>query len=109
MKARKNQYDLEYKILKNIEDNPNMTQRQLAEELGVSLGKINYLIKALLDIGWVKIDNFRKSDNKVGYIYLLTPKGLAQKTIITQLFLQRKLEEYENLKDEIKKLQEDSK
>ena len=86
-----------------------MTQRQLAEELGVSLGKINYLIKALLDIGWVKIDNFRKSDNKVGYIYLLTPKGLAQKTIITQLFLQRKLEEYENLKDEIKKLQEDSK
>jgi len=109
LKARKNQYDLEYKILKNIEDNPNMTQRQLAEELGVSLGKINYLIKALLDIGWVKIDNFRKSDNKVGYIYLLTPKGLAQKTIITQLFLQRKLEEYENLKDEIKKLQEDSK
>ena len=89
MKERKNQSDLEYKILKNIEANPTLTQRQLAKELDVSLGKINYIIKALLDIGWVKIDNFRKSDNKIGYIYLLTPDGIAQKTIITQQFLQR--------------------
>ena len=105
MKERKNQSDLEYKILKNIEANPSLTQRQLAKELDVSLGKINYIIKALLDIGWVKIDNFRKSDNKIGYLYLLTPDGIAQKTIITQQFLQRKIEEYDNLKKEIEELQ----
>mgnify|MGYP001197648383 FL=1 len=105
MKERKNQSDLEYKILKNIEANPSLTQRQLAKELDVSLGKINYIIKALLDIGWVKIDNFRKSDNKIGYLYLLTPEGIAQKTIITQQFLQRKIEEYDNLKKEIEELQ----
>ena len=105
MKERKNQSDLEYKILKNIEANPNLTQRQLAKELDVSLGKVNYVIRALLDIGWVKIDNFRKSDNKVGYLYLLTPEGIAQKTIITQQFLQRKIEEYDSLKKEIEELQ----
>lgn len=105
MKERKNQSDLEYKILKNIEANPSLTQRQLAKELDVSLGKVNYVIKALLDIGWVKIDNFRKSDNKIGYLYFLTPEGIAQKTIITQQFLQRKIEEYDNLKKEIEELQ----
>ena len=105
MKERKNQSDLEYKILKNIEANPSLTQRQLAKELDVSLGKVNYVIRALLDIGWVKIDNFRKSDNKIGYLYLLTPEGIAQKTIITQQFLQRKIEEYDNLKKEIEELQ----
>ena len=98
MKERKNQSDLEYKILKNIEANPSLTQRQLAKELDVSLGKVNYVIRALLDIGWVKIDNFRKSDNKIGYLYFLTPEGIAQKTIITQQFLQRKIEEYDSLK-----------
>ena len=105
MKERKIQSDLEYKILKNIEANPNLTQRQLAKELDISLGKVNYIIRALLDIGWVKIDNFRKSDNKIGYLYLLTPEGIAQKTIITQQFLQRKIEEYDNLKKEIEELQ----
>jgi EPS-associated MarR family transcriptional regulator len=105
LKERKNQSDLEYKILKNIEANPSLTQRQLAKELDVSLGKVNYVIRALLDIGWVKIDNFRKSDNKIGYLYFLTPEGIAQKTIITQQFLQRKIEEYDNLKKEIEELQ----
>ena len=105
MKERKNQSDLEYKILKNIEANPSLTQRQLAKELDVSLGKVNYVIRALLDIGWVKIDNFRKSDNKIGYLYFLTPEGIAQKTIITQQFLQRKIEEYDSLKKEIEELQ----
>lgn len=105
MKERKNNSDLEYKILKNIEANPSLTQRELAKELDVSLGKINYVIRALLDIGWVKIDNFRKSDNKIGYLYFLTPEGIAQKTIITQQFLQRKIEEYDNLKKEIEELQ----
>jgi EPS-associated MarR family transcriptional regulator len=105
LKGRKNQSDLEYKILKNIEANPSLTQRQLAKELDVSLGKVNYVIRALLDIGWVKVDNFKKSDNKIGYLYLLTPEGIAQKTIITQQFLQRKIEEYDNLKKEIEELQ----
>ena len=105
MKERKNQSDLEYKILKNIEANPSLTQRQLAKELDVSLGKVNYVIRALLDIGWVKVDNFRKSDNKIGYLYFLTPEGITQKTIITQQFLQRKIEEYDNLKKEIEELQ----
>ena len=105
MKEKKIQSDLEYKILKNIEANPSLTQRQLAKELDVSLGKVNYVIRALLDIGWVKIDNFRKSDNKIGYLYFLTPEGIAQKTIITQQFLQRKIEEYDNLKKEIEELQ----
>ena len=104
MKEKKIQSDLEYKILKNIEVNPNLTQRQLAIELDISLGKVNYIIRALLDIGWVKIDNFRKSDNKIGYLYLLTPDGIAQKTIITQQFLQRKIEEYDYLKKEIEEL-----
>ena len=105
MKEKKIQSDLEYKILKNIEANPSLTQRQLAKELDVSLGKVNYVIRALLDIGWVKVDNFKKSDNKIGYLYLLTPEGIAQKTIITQQFLQRKIEEYDNLKKEIEELQ----
>ena len=105
MKERKNQSDLEYKILKNIEANPSLTQRQLAKELDVSLGKVNYVIRALLDIGWVKIDNFRKSDNKIGYLNFLTPEGIAQKTIITQQFLQRKIAEYDSLKKEIEELQ----
>jgi len=105
LKERKNQADLEYKILKNIEANPSLTQRQLAKELDVSLGKVNYVIRALLDIGWVKIDNFRKSDNKIGYLYLLTPEGIVNKAIITQQFLQRKKEEYDHLKKEIDELQ----
>ena len=104
MKEKKIQSDLEYKILKNIEANPNLTQRQLAKELDISLGKVNYIIRALLDVGWVKIDNFRKSDNKIGYLYLLTPEGIEQKAIITQQFLQRKIEEYDYLKKEIEEL-----
>jgi EPS-associated MarR family transcriptional regulator len=104
LKEKKIQSDLEYKILKNIEVNPNLTQRQLAKELDISLGKVNYIIRALLDIGWVKIDNFRKSDNKIGYLYLLTPEGIEQKAIITQQFLQRKIEEYDYLKKEIEEL-----
>ena len=71
--------ELHYYILKQLEDNPHMTQRQLAEVLGVSLGKTNYLIRSLLDVGWLKLGNFRRSNNKIGYAYLLTPSGLADK------------------------------
>ena len=98
------QSDLEYQVLKIIEDNPNLTQRQIAKELGLSLGKTNYLIRALFDKGWVKLRNFRKSNNKIGYLYLLTPSGAVNKTELTEQFLRRKSQEYERLKEEIKVL-----
>ena len=96
--------DTEYIILKILKDNPKMTQRQMAKELGLSLGKTNYVIRALIDKGWVKLSNFRRSDNKLGYIYLLTPEGMSEKTILAQNFLKRKSEEYNRLKEEIEML-----
>ena len=99
--------ELEYRALKILEQNPDLTQRQLAKELGISLGKTHYLIRSLIDIGWVKLDNFKKSDNKWGYAYLLTPIGIAEKTAITARFLVRKRLEYSALHDEIEQLQEE--
>ena len=78
-----------------------MSQRELAEALGVSLGAANYCLKALVDKGWIKLENFQKNPNKLGYLYLLTPTGIAAKTTLTARFLQRKLTEYERLKAEI--------
>jgi EPS-associated MarR family transcriptional regulator len=97
--------ELEYRALKTLETNPELTQRQLAEELGISLGKTHYLIKSLINVGWVKLDNFQKSNNKWGYAYLLTPIGIAEKTAITARFLIKKQREYNALKDEIAQLQ----
>ena len=93
--------DTEYIILKILKDNPKMTQRQMAKELGLSLGKTNYVVRALVDKGCVKLSNFKRSDNKLGYIYLLTPEGIAEKSILAQNFLKRKSEEYNRLKKEI--------
>ena len=93
--------ETEYIILKILKDNPKMTQRQMAKELGLSLGKTNYVVRALVDKGWVKLSNFKRSDNKLGYIYLLTPEGIAEKSILAQNFLKRKSEEYNRLKKEI--------
>ena len=93
--------DTEYIILKILKDNPKMTQRQMAKELGLSLGKINYVVRALVDKGWVKLTNFKRSDNKLGYIYLLTPEGVSEKSVLAQNFLKRKSEEYNKLKIEI--------
>ena len=98
------QSDLEYQVLKIIEDNPSLTQRQIAKKLGLSLGKTNYLIRALFDKGWVKLRNFRKSNNKIGYLYLLTPSGAINKTKLTEQFLRRKSQEYARLKEEIEVL-----
>ena len=103
-----NTSDTEYKILKILERNPQMTQRQVADELGVSLGKTHYVIRALIDKGLVKLGNLRKSNNKVGYIYLLTPKGLIQKSDLAQSFLVQKKQEYEDLKTEIEELTKES-
>jgi EPS-associated MarR family transcriptional regulator len=99
----KNQ-ELEYKVLKWLEKTPNITQRQLAKELGVSLGKAHYLINSLIHVGWVKLGNFRRSDNKIGYMYLLTPVGIAEKANITRRYLVRKETEYQQLKHEIDRL-----
>ena len=101
--------ELEYRALKILEQQPDLTQRQLSEALGVSLGKTNYLVKSLIDVGWVKLDNFQRSNSKWGYAYLLTPKGIVEKTAITARFLIRKQREYNELQEEIAQLQEEVK
>jgi EPS-associated MarR family transcriptional regulator len=97
--------DSHYKLLKLLERNPQASQRELAAELGVSLGKVNYCLKALIDKGHVKARNFKNADNKAAYLYLLTPKGIRAKARITSAYLQRKLGEYESLRAEIEELQ----
>lgn len=93
------------KVLRLLEQNPNLSQRELAEALGISVGKTNYCIKALVDKGLVKINNFRNNKNKKVYAYLLTPAGITQRTELTIQFLHRKLQEYEALQTEIVSLQ----
>ncbi|MBL08928.1 MAG: MarR family EPS-associated transcriptional regulator [Acidiferrobacteraceae bacterium] len=95
------QSDNEYSLLKILKDNPEMTQRQLSRELGLSLGQTNYLLQALRKKGLMKLSNFRRSDNKVGYLYLITPKGIEEKAILAKKFLERKSAEYNRLKKEI--------
>ena len=102
-----NQKDIRLDLLRKIELNPEYTQRELSKEMDVSLGKVNYCIKKLTEKGWIKLTNFTHSPNKVGYAYLLTPKGVEEKTKLTFAFLKRKIKEYEILKDEINKLKED--
>jgi EPS-associated MarR family transcriptional regulator len=99
--------ELEYRALKILEQQPDLTQRKLAEKLGVSLGKTHYLVKSLIDVGWVKLDNFQRSDNKWGYAYLLTPMGIVEKAAITARFLVRKQREHTQLQQEIVELQEE--
>jgi EPS-associated MarR family transcriptional regulator len=94
----------QYRVLKLIETKPELTQRELAREMGVSLGKVNYCLKALIEKGWVKARNFRKSNNKLAYSYLLTPRGITQKAEVTMQFLQFKIAEFEALKREIAEL-----
>ena len=102
-----NNQELEFRALKILEQQPDLTQRQLAKELGVSLGKTHYLVKSLIDVGWVKLDNFQRSDNKWGYAYLLTPMGIAEKAAMTARFLARKQREYTQLQKEIAQLQKE--
>ncbi len=93
-----------YRVLRLIEDQPEISQRELSRALGVSLGKTHYLLKALLDKGLVKADNFRRSDNKRAYAYLLTPSGIAAKLDLTRRFLQIKEAEYRVVREEIEQL-----
>ena len=90
--------------LRVLERNPEMSQRELSRELGVSLGKTHYILSSLIDVGLVKTDNFRRSDNKLGYAYLLTPQGIAEKAAVTARFLARKRREYQALERQIAEL-----
>ena len=96
--------EAQFRILRLIESNPSLTQRELAREMGVSRGKANYCVKALIETGWVKAHSFRNSNNKLAYACLLTPRGIEQKAAITVHFLRRKVAEYESLKKEIARL-----
>lgn len=96
--------EIHFQVLRAIAQNPDLTQRELAAVLGISLGKANYCLKALVVKGLVKIESFAKSKNKLGYAYLLTPQGVAQKAALTTSFLRHKLEEYESLRSEIEML-----
>jgi EPS-associated MarR family transcriptional regulator len=100
--------EFRYRILKLLEANPQASQREIARELGISLGKVNYCLKALIERGWVKANNFRRNEQKRAYLYLLTPKGIEAKAKVTIRFLKRKLGEYESLKRELAELQLDA-
>ena len=102
-----NNQELKYRVLKILEQHPDLTQRQVAEKLDISLGKAHYLVKSLIDVGWVKFDNFQRSDNKWGYAYLLTPTGVIERAAITARFLVRKQHEYAQLQEEIAELKEE--
>jgi EPS-associated MarR family transcriptional regulator len=93
-----------FKTLRELSSNGNLTQRELSEKLGLSLGSVNYVIQALIGKGYVKAQRFKNSKNKIGYIYILTPKGMSEKVKQTQEFIHRKMAEYEKLKREIETL-----
>jgi EPS-associated MarR family transcriptional regulator len=103
-----NNKDIHLDLLRKLEVNPDYTQRQLSKEMGVSLGKVNYCMKKLIGKGWVKLKSFSSNPNKGNYTYLLTTKGIEEKTRLTILFLKIKMEEYEMLKEEIKLLKKDT-
>ncbi len=102
MNKAKNNQD-HFDVLRKIQKNPNSSQRKLAEELGFSLGKLNYCLKELKNKGLIKIKNFEKNPNKINYIYLLTPRGISEKARLTMNFMRRKMKEYEELKKEIER------
>lgn len=97
-----------YKLLKLVQEDPNISQREIARELDISLGKANYCLKAVIEKGWVKARNFYKSNNKKGYAYLLTKKGLKEKTSVTFRFLKYKVKEYEALEAEIVQIRDEA-
>ncbi|MDA8776846.1 MarR family EPS-associated transcriptional regulator [Alphaproteobacteria bacterium] len=98
--------EITLQLMAHVEQNPEDSQRAIARELGVSLGSVNYCIKALINRGFLKVENFRKSSNKLGYAYLLTPSGIGEKANLTVSFLKRKQQEYNRLEAEIADLQE---
>lgn len=99
--------EVRYKILKRLTADPNTSQRDLARELDVSVGKVNYCLQALIEKGFVKVNNFRNNKNKLAYAYLLTPRGIEEKARVTVSFLQRKVREYAELQEEIEALRQE--
>ena len=103
-KRTKLQEDTHFRVLRLLQENPEMSQRELAEAVGVSVGGIHYVLNALIDKGLVKLGNFTAAEDKRRYAYVLTPKGIARKATLTRAFLVRKMEEYEALREEIEAL-----
>jgi EPS-associated MarR family transcriptional regulator len=101
------QEETHFRIMRILQDNPDLTQRELADKLGMSVGGLNYCLNALMNNGWVKMQNFQNSKNKFKYVYLLTAQGIANRAALTHRFLERKMREYETLKAEIESLQQD--
>jgi EPS-associated MarR family transcriptional regulator len=99
---------MHYKLMRLLEENPGMSQRDAARELGVSLGKINYCLRALMGRGWVKAANFKNSQNKAAYLYMLTPIGIAGKANLAVEYLKEKVSEYEALRVEIERMQREA-
>ena len=98
-----NNNENDFKVLRGIQNNPKSSQRRLANELGFSLGKLNYCLNALKHKGLIKIKNFNSNPNKIGYVYILTPKGIKEKTKLTVNFMKKKMREYDELKKELEK------
>jgi EPS-associated MarR family transcriptional regulator len=100
--------EVRYKLLRLLEPNPQLSQREVARELGISLGKVNYCLRALVAKGWIKAANFKNSKNKTAYMYLLTPRGFEEKTRVTARFLKIKIREYEELRLEIQQIRSEA-
>ena len=97
-----------YRILKLLAADPHASQRRIADELGISLGRVNFCVQALIEKGLIKVNNFRSNTHKRAYLYMLTPKGIEEKAVVTARFLRRKLDEYETLKRELEELQREA-
>lgn len=99
--------DIHVRVMRCLQETPDISQRELAKEVGISLGSANYCLQALMEKGWVKMQNFSQSKHKFGYVYLLTPTGIAEKAALTARFLKRKMQEYEALLEEIEALRQE--
>ncbi len=102
------QEDVRLRVMRLISEHPDMSTRQIADAVGVSNGSAYYVLTALVDKGFVKLDNFRKNNRKTQYAYLLTPKGIREKSLLTHRFIERKREEFERLREEISELEEEA-
>jgi len=108
MKAPMLSGETHYKLMRMIEANPEISQRDVARELGISLGKVNYSLRALIQKGWIKATNFKNSNNKAAYMYLLTPRGIEEKAGLSVRFLKIKMQEYERLRVEIEEMRREA-
>jgi len=106
-RRKEHQEDAKFRVFQVINENPQMTTREIAQKVGISNGSAYYLLTSLIDMGFVKLSNFKDSTQKMKYSYLLTPKGIREKSLVTSKFLVRKKQEYELLKKEIIKLEQD--